>query len=79
MKKVNIEVNVTYTVAISEVEVSDNIYKGLRKTFEKIGILENTNKELSETFEWLSDNTQESDAHRWDYQINLFEELEDEK
>lgn len=77
----DLTVKVTYTVGLSNVQVSDEVYEALSNCYDKGGEVPmpdectiNGHPELVEASEWLSDNTREADAMDWEYEIEDFEE-----
>lgn len=72
----DLRIKTTYTVCLSEVEVSDEIYNALCNAHDEGGRVPDPdeccchgNHELAKASEWLSDNIQESDAMEWEFEI----------
>lgn len=72
----DLTVKVTYTVGLSDVEVSDEVYESMTAAYDKGGEVPspdecylNGKQELSLASHWLTDNIQESDAMYWVYEI----------
>ena len=65
----------TYTVELSDVEVSDKLYDALMECCDGGGKI--TGSDHSEAngiaYEWMSGNIFENDAMEWDYEIEDFE------
>lgn len=76
MKTINdLTVSVTYTINISEIEVTDDMQKALERIFDdnnrQIGLDANTvkDKELLAAYEWLNENIKESEAEDKSFEI----------
>lgn len=76
MEKINITVNLKYTVSFSE-EVSDELYEQLEE-FLTLGSVDAdlaTHNDVDRAFEWLSNRCQEENA--LEYEIEIID-MEDE-
>lgn len=79
MKKINLQVKVTYTVNF-DTEVSDEVFNALECMQEKYpcGINDDDNLSsdiASAAFEWLNNNCKEGDAMSWSFEIEDLTEL----
>jgi hypothetical protein len=62
----NLQVEVTYTVNLSDVEIPQNIYDQLRDAAnESDGIDQSGLAEYPEAARWLTDNISEGDSMNW--------------
>lgn len=74
MKKINLQVKVTYTVSM-ECDVTDDIMKALECMQEEFpsGMNDdescNCSEDSSKAFEWLGDKCKENDAYSWSFEI----------
>ena len=79
MKKINLQVKVTYTVDF-DCEVSDEIFNALECMQEEYPCGMNNDDNLSSdtdstAFEWLNDQCKEGDARSWSFAIEDLTEL----
>lgn len=81
MKKINLQVKVTYTVNF-DTEVSDEVYNALECMQEEfpLGMDDNDSNfsasdNANKAFEWLSDKCNEYDANSWSFEIEDLTEL----
>lgn len=69
----DITVKVTYTVALSDVKVSDRLYEALCNSYDECFELgsdaEYDNEDACKASEWLSDNIKKEDAMEWRFEI----------
>lgn len=71
MKKIeNIQVTVTYSVELNDIEVPDEVYEGLVNgwTFDSEAM--NMTKEESAAMDWIEANIEETDATEWRYEVD---------
>lgn len=77
MKKINeLTVKVTYTVSLSDVEVSEDVYKSLDSLADKgdVDFVKiNSEDETAPAFDWLTTHIREADAVDGSYEIEDFE------
>lgn len=74
MKKIeDITVKVTYTVSLSDIEVSDDLYEAICNSYDngyKLGSdVDYEEKDANRATDWISSNIKESDAMDWEYEI----------
>lgn len=79
MKKINLQVKVTYYIDM-DCEVTEKQFQALENMQDEFpcGITDDdihANDENSDAFEWLSDKCCESDAHSFEYEIEDLTEL----
>ncbi len=66
--KTNIEVKVTYTVALGEVEVPQDVYGELMEMYQQSEII--GMQDGRKSTEWLLRNIKENDCFDWEAEIN---------
>ena len=70
----DLNVTVTYTVGLGEVEVPDKVFEQLKKMFDiDISIGVSHPQEYEDAFEWLTNNISEDDAMVWSYEVEIDE------
>ena len=73
MKKINdITVKVTYTVGLSNVQVSDELYEAICNSYDngyRLGSDCDSGDDACDATDWISSNIRESDAMDWEYEI----------
>lgn len=81
MKKINLQVKVTYTVNF-DTEVSDEVFNALECMQDEfpLGMDDNDNNfsgnsKASKAFDWLGSNCEENDANSWGFEIEDLTEL----
>lgn len=81
MKKINLQVKVTYTVNF-DTEVSDKVFNALECMQDEfpLGMDDNDNNfsgnsKASEAFDWLGSKCKEDDANSWSFEIEDLTEL----
>lgn len=81
MKKINLQVKVTYTVNF-DTEVSDEVYNALECMQDEfpLGMDDNDNNfsrnsKASEAFDWLGSQCNEGDACSWGFEIEDLTEV----
>lgn len=81
MKKINLQVKVTYTVDF-DCEVSDEVYEALECMQDEfpLGMDDNDsnfsgNSKANEAFNWLGSKCKEDDANSWGFEIEDMTEL----
>lgn len=79
MKKINLQVKVTYTVNF-DTDVSDEVFNALECMQEEFpcGITDDDNlssDDSSTAFAWLNDHCKEGDAMAWSFEIEDLTEL----
>lgn len=81
MKKINLQVKVTYTVNF-DTEVSDEVFNALECMQDEfpLGMDDNDNNfsgnsKASEAFDWLGSKCKEDDANSWGFEIEDLTEL----
>lgn len=70
----DLTVKVTYTVGLSDVEVSEDVYKALDALADRGETnrdLVDEDEQIGRAFEWLSDHIHESDALDWNYEVDF--------
>ena len=74
----DLTVKVTYTVGLSNVQVSDEVYEALSNCYDKGGEVDpdSFNNEEQTASEGLSDHIHEADAMDWEYDIEDFNDLD---
>lgn len=67
----DLTIAVTYTVGLSDVEVSDEVYEALSSCYDEGGevLPDSFDKHEQIASEWLSGNIHEEDAMAWEYEI----------
>ena len=80
MKKINLQVKVSYTVNL-DCEVTDEIFEALESMQEEFPLgMDNNDSNFSasdnanKAFEWLNDKCNENDANSWCFEIEDLEE-----
>lgn len=70
----NLEVKVTYTVSLSDVEVPDDVYDALSECYEVFGFVSQASMSDAESVasDWLNDNIFQDDSMDWEYEIEEF-------
>lgn len=72
MKKIdNLTVKVTYTVSLSDVEVSESVYQGLIAHGELDPDDCNLDANERNALEWIADNITEHDAVNLNYDVDI--------
>ena len=72
MKKINnLTVTVTYTVGLRDIEVPDNVYRGLENNYKLDPDDLNLDDYANEALDWLSSHIEERDAMSWDYEVEI--------
>jgi hypothetical protein len=62
---------VTYTVALSELEVPENVYEQLVEAYEENEIIEiDGSSYFADALDWLTTNISESDSCDWSVEID---------
>ena len=79
MKKINLQVKVTYTVNF-DTEVSDEVFNALECVQEEYPLGMNDDDNLSSdtsstAFEWLNEQCKEGDAMSWSFEIEDLTEV----
>lgn len=74
----DLTIKVTYTVGLSNVQVSDEVYEALGNCYDNGGevTLNGFDGEANVASEWLSDHIHEADAMDWEYDIEDFNDLD---
>ncbi|MBT1285937.1 hypothetical protein [Phocaeicola dorei] len=74
----DLTIKVTYTVGLSNVQVSDDVYEALSNCYDEGGQVttDGFDNEEQTASEWLSDHVHESDAIDWEYEIKDFNDLD---
>ena len=68
----DLTVKVTYSVSLSDVEVSEKVAKQLEQMAGYgFSISESEINKFPEAFEWCSDNISEDDALYWEYEVEI--------
>ena len=70
----DLNVTVTYTVGLGDVEVPEKVFEQLDKMAQygiTIGL--GNSEEYEEVFGWLRDNIREDDAMDWEYEVEIDE------
>ena len=65
-----------FHVELEDIEVSDEIYRGLEKISEGFSISCSDvirDKDILAAFDWLCDNIHSSDAMDWEYEVDIEE------
>lgn len=71
MKKLkNIQLTVTYTVSLGNVEVSEEVFKQLNTAFELGDEIDADNPIYSKAEDWINSNVKESDCMDWRVEID---------
>lgn len=67
----DLTITVTYTVGLSDVEVSDEVYEALSSCYDEGGEVspDSFDKHAQIASEWMADNIHEADAMAWEYEI----------
>ena len=72
MKRIDsLTVTVTYTVGLGDVEVPDDVYRGLMNNSELDPDDLRLDDDANEALAWLSDHIQERDAMSWNYEVDV--------
>lgn len=83
MKRIkDLTVTVTYTVSLSDVEVSEKVFDALNALADRGSVhcdFAGRDEQIGTAFEWLGDNINENDACGWEYEIEEMEEYENEQ
>ena len=69
----DLTVKVTYTVGLSDVEVSDKVYEALQYLADRGETncnLVDADEQIGTAFEWLTDHIHERDALDWNYEVD---------
>jgi hypothetical protein len=74
MKKIDdITVTVTYKVSLSDIKVSNTLFKQLENLYE-YGLFDSSERviihENSSAIDWITNNINEEDAYEWEYEID---------
>lgn len=72
----DLSITVTYRVGLKNVDVSDEVYKGLEKISERIIFTDNeanmtSDKDIIAGYDWLCEHINERDAYSWEHEINI--------
>lgn len=70
----NLSVTMKFSVELSDVEVSDDVYRGLEKISELFSVSTGEvirDQDIIEAFDWLDDNIHDSDALDWTYEVDV--------
>ena len=78
----DLQVKITYTVGLNNVEVLDEMYDALAEIYDdKNGFVPNPDecfikgeRHLENVSEWISENISENDAMDWEAEIESFED-----
>ena len=63
-----------FRVGLEDVEVSDEIYRGLEKISERFSISDGEvirDEDIMDAFDWLNDNIHDRDALDWEYEVDI--------
>lgn len=70
----NLGVTMKFRVGLEDVEVSDEIYRGLEKISERFSISDGEvirDEDIMDAFDWLNDNIHDRDALDWEYEVDI--------
>ena len=68
----DLTVKVTYSVGLSDVEVSEKVAKQLEQMADyRFSISDSEINKFPEAFEWCIDNISEDDALYWEYEVEI--------
>lgn len=70
----NLSVKMKFSVELSDVEVSDEVYRGLEKISELFSITDSDiirDKDIMEAFEWLTNHVHCDDALNLEYEVDI--------
>lgn len=70
----DLTVKVTYTVGLSDVEVSDEVYEALQYLADRGETscdIVDADEQVETAFEWLSNHIHEDDALDWNYEVDI--------
>ena len=68
----DLTVKVTYSVGLSDVEVSEKVAKQLEQMADcGFSISDSEINKFPEAFEWCSNNISEDDALYWEYEVEI--------
>ena len=63
-----------FRVGLEDVEVSDEIYRGLEKICERFSISDGEvirDEDVMDALGWLNDNIHDRDALDWEYEVDI--------
>ena len=68
----DLTVKVTYSVSLSDVEVSEKVAKQLEQMADYgFSISDSEENKFPEAFEWCCDNISEDDALYWEFEVEI--------
>lgn len=70
----NLSVTMKFSVELSDVEVSDEVYRGLEKISELFSVSTEEvirDEDIIEAFDWLNNNIHSGDALDWGYEVDI--------
>lgn len=70
----NLTVKMNFSVVLSDVEVSDEVYRGLEKISELFSVSTEEvirDEDIIEAFDWLNNNIHSGDALDWEYEVDI--------
>lgn len=70
----NLSVTMKFSVELSDVEVSDEVCRGLEKISEFFSVSTGEvirDEDIIEAFDWLSNNIHSGDALDWEYEVDI--------
>lgn len=82
MKKIkNLDIKMTFSVWLSDIEIPDDVYKGLYISCDESGVIDPDNTYSDEqqpyidaALEWLDEKITQTDAYKLEYEIKGMEE-----
>lgn len=63
-----------FRVGLEDVEVSDEIYRGLEKISERFSVSTGEvfrDEDIMDAFDWLNNNIHDRDALDWEYEVDI--------
>lgn len=70
----NLTVKMKFSVELSDVEVSDEVHRGLEKISELFSVSTEEvirDEDIIEAFDWLNNNIHSGDALDWGYEVDI--------